>query len=369
MDPSTIAVRAGLAPPEEGAPFLAGPVLAGHFHSGGDPAAAAYAYGRYGNPTWTGYEAALAQLEGGEAVVFASGMATIAAVGATGVEAGDVVLLAADAYFGGRGLLERELSARGVELRWAPTETEAIMDALPGAALVWIETPSNPGLDVCDVRRVAEAAHAAGARLVVDNTTATPLGQDALGLGADLVVSSDSKALTGHGDLILGHAATADARWADALRVHRRVLGAVPGPFEVWLAHRSLATLALRLERQCANAFRLAELLATRADVEAVRYQGLPDDPAHAVASAQMRPFGPVLTFPLPSAAHADRFLAPPRLVDAATRFGSVRTTAERRARWGGDDVPDGLIRVGVGCEHPDDLLADVAAALDAAGR
>ena len=180
-------------------------------------------------------------------------------------------------------------------------------------------------------------------------------------------MASDTKALTGHSDLILGHVAARDAAWADRLRAWRTQMGAIPGPMEVWLAHRSLATLGLRLQRQCQNAQAMATYLATRPAVQSVRYPGLPHDPAHAIAAQQMKLFGPVLSFVLPTQAQAERFLAACHLLYEATSFGGIHTTAERRARWGGDAIPEGFIRLSAGCEHPQDLLADLAQALDAA--
>jgi cystathionine gamma-lyase len=241
-------------------------------------------------------------------------------------------------------------------------------DALRGAKLVWLETPSNPRLEAIDIAAVAERAHAAGALVAVDNTLATPLGQLPLALGADFSVASDSKHLSGHGDLILGHVAVREPERAEALTAWRTQTGAVPGPFETWLAHRSLATLELRLERQCATALALAERLLFREDVGGVRYPGLPGDPAHEVASRQMRRFGTVVCFTLDGRERAERFLAACRLVAQATSFGSVHSSAERRGRWGGDDVPDGFIRFSVGCETTEDVLADVERALDLSG-
>ncbi len=203
-----------------------------------------------------------------------------------------------------------------------------------------------------------------GALVAVDNTTATPLGQRPLALGADFVLASDTKAMTGHGDLILGHVAVREAPWADRLHTWRTQTGSIPGPFEVWLGHRSLSTLALRLERQCDNALAIARFLAGRPEVVRVRYPGLPDDPSHAVAARQMHRFGPVVAFELPGRGEAERFLEGCSLVDEATSFGAVHTTAERRARWGGDTVGEGFIRLSAGCEHVDDLLEDIGQAL-----
>jgi cystathionine gamma-lyase len=188
-----------------------------------------------------------------------------------------------------------------------------------------------------------------------------------LDLGIDFVVTSATKHLSGHSDLMLGYVATRDAERAQELRDWRTKQGAVPGPFEVWLAHRSLATLVLRLERGSANALALAELLSARDDVSGVRYPGLPGDPGHEIARRQMRGFGTVLAFDVGSRERAERFLAACELVTEASSFGGVLTTAERRDRWGGDDVTEGFIRLSAGCEDVEDLVADVERALVAA--
>jgi cystathionine gamma-lyase len=207
--------------------------------------------------------------------------------------------------------------------------------------------------------------HARGGLLAVDNTTATPLGQRPLDLGADFSVASDTKALSGHSDLLLGHVAASSGEHADQLEHWRTHAGSIPGPFETWLAHRSLATLDIRLERESANALAIAEFLGTRDDVDAVRYPGLPGDPSHEVASRQMDRFGTVLSFVLESADRAESFIDACELVAGATSFGGVHTSAERRARWGRDAVAPGFIRLSAGCENADDLIADITAALD----
>ncbi|TXS55946.1 cystathionine gamma-lyase [Streptomyces sp. t39] len=365
----TRAVRAGLPEPLQYEPTLPGPVFAAHFHLSGDPTGP-YTYGRDSNPTWTHLERAIGELEApGEdvhTVSFASGMAAISAVVMSQLRTGDAVVLPDDGYQA-LPLLREQLEAFGIEVRTAPTRNDSQLAVLDGARLLWIETPSNPGLDVCDVRRLAEAAHAAGALVAVDNTLATPLGQRPLDLGADFSVASDTKGMTGHGDVLLGHVTCRDAERAAEVRRWRKIVGAIPGPMEAWLAHRSLATLQLRSDRQNATALALAEVLERRADVTGLRYPGLPGDPSHKVAAQQMRRFGCVVSFVLPDRAHAERFLAALRLVDDATSFGGVRSTAERRGRWGGDDVPEGFIRFSVGAEDAGDLLADVTRALDEA--
>jgi cystathionine gamma-lyase len=224
-------------------------------------------------------------------------------------------------------------------------------------------------LDVCDIRRLADAAHAAGALVAVDNTLATPLGQRPLALGADFSVASGTKALNGHGDLLMGYVTTRNAELAGSVRKWRKTVGAIPGPMETWLAHRSLATLALRVDRQADNALALARALLERPEVTGVRHPGLPTDPSHEVAVTQMRRFGSVVSFTLPDREHAERFLGALRMTSEATSFGSVQCTAERRARWGGDAVAPGFVRFSVGVEDPDDIVADVVRALDEAAR
>ncbi|MFB7167664.1 cystathionine gamma-lyase [Streptomyces sp. NPDC056242] len=366
----TRAVRAGLPEALKNEPTLPGPVFAAHFHLPGD-VSGPYTYGRDDNPTWTHLERAIGELEAPsqedvDTLVFASGMAAISAVLFSQLKAGDVVVLPSDGYqvF---PLVREQLTAFGIEVRTAPTGGDAQLDVLDGAKLLWIETPSNPGLNVCDVRRLAEAAHARGALVAVDNTLATPLGQRPLELGADFSVASGTKQLTGHGDILLGYVTCRDAELTAAVRGWRKIVGAIPGPMEAWLAHRSLATLQLRAERQNANALALALALRDRDDVEGLRYPGLPDDPSHKIAAQQMRRFGCVVSFTLPTRARAERFMEALTLVDDATSFGGVRSTAERRRRWGGDDVSEGFIRFSAGAEDPDDLVADVLRALDEA--
>ncbi|MGQ4730165.1 MULTISPECIES: cystathionine gamma-lyase [Streptomyces] len=371
MGDGTRAVRAGLPEPEQFEPTLPGPVFAAHFHLSGEPVGP-YTYGRETNPTWTHLERAIGELEApGEEVgttVFASGMAAITAVLLSQVRSGDAVVLPDDGYQA-LPLVREQLAAYGVEVRTAPTVGDAQLALLNGAKLLWIESPSNPGLDVCDIRRLVEAAHAAGALVAVDNTLATPIGQRPLELGADFSVASDTKGMTGHGDILLGHVTCRDPRLTADVRRWRKVVGAIPGPMEAWLAHRSLSTLQLRIDRQCTTALALAEALAKRTEVTGLRYPGLPTDPSYAVATRQMRRFGSVVSFELGDRDTAERFLTALRLVDDATSFGGVRSTAERRGRWGGDAVAEGFIRFSVGAEDPEDLLADVEQALDAAVR
>ena len=361
----TRAVHAGLPAPAQGEPFLPGPTFAAPFHAAGDPDQVPFVYGRLGNPTWERYEAALSELEGGPAVAFASGMAACSAILLPTLRPGDVLVVPSDCYMSVRTLAEEHLAARGVEVRLVPTAGDEVLTALEGARLVWLESPSNPTLDVADLRLVIDRAHAAGAIVAVDNTLATPLGQRPLELGADFSVSSDSKHISGHSDLVLGHVAAASRELADEVAHWRLHTGSIPGPFETWLAHRSLATLDVRLERECANALAIAEFLLGRPDVSGVRYPGLPGDPAHEVARRQMTRFGTVVGFEVDGAERAEALLTGCELVAGSTSFGGLHTNAERRGRWGRDAVAPGFIRLSAGCENSDDLIADIGGSLD----
>lgn len=363
----TKVIRAGMPPSAQGDPFMGGVIFAGTYHAVGDPATIPYTYGRYHNPTWTQFERALSELEGGIALSFASGMAAISAVFGTVLQRDDVLILPSDSYYTSRLLADGFFAGMGVQVRKWAIAGNARIPRLDEAKLLWLETPTNPGLDVCDIAELVDAAHKKGVLVAVDNTTATVLGQSPLQLGADFSLASDTKALTGHGDLILGHVAVGDQKWRDKLQTWRNLTGAVPGPMEVWLAHRSLGTLEMRLGRQCRSALAVAEYLGTRNDVTGVRYPGLPRDPSHEIAVRQMRLFGPVISFTLSDRARAERFLQACELVIEATSFGGLHTTAERRARWGGDTVPEGFIRLSIGCEDTQDILEDIEQALSAA--
>jgi cystathionine gamma-lyase len=291
-------------------------------------------------------------------------MAAASAVFGITIKPGDVVVLPADSYYTTRLLAANWLATIGAQVRLAPTRGNGQLRELTGAKLLWLETPSNPQLDVCDIALLVRAAHDAGALVAVDNTTATAYLQQPLAAAADLVVAADTKALSGHSDVLLGHVATTDPGLLAALRTWRTQHGSIPGPMEVWLAHRSLATLPLRLTRQCATAQQLAELLLSRLGQNAVYYPGLETHPSHEVAARQMRAFGGVLSFDLATRQRAEEFLGKLALVRQATSFGGVHSTAERRARWGGDAISEGFIRFSVGCETAADILDDVDRAL-----
>lgn len=327
-------------------------------------AEAAYQYGRYGNPGWTRLEEALAALEGGEAIAFPSGMAAIAAVLYARARQGARILLPADGYFAGRRLSEGFLAPLGVTLSTRPTRAFAD-GGFAGFSLVLMEVPSNPGLDVCDIPAVAAAARAAGALVVADTTTLTPLGLRGLDAGADVVVASGTKAINGHSDALMGHVATRDGALASTLREWRKFSGSIPGPFEAWQVRRGLETLELRYARMCANAQAVAELLAGHRAVQAVRYPGLPGDPAHNLARAQWHAFGFMLSATFADEAAAERFIGGCRYLAQSTSFGGVHSAAERRARWG-DAVPPGYVRIALGIEPTTALLAEFSRALDA---
>ena len=360
----TRVIHAGMPASIDGTPLVTSPVFASTYHLSGEPHGP-YQYGRLTNPTWSVWETALGELEAGEAVSFASGIAAVSAVLLSTLRPGDALVMADDCYYATRRLARGVLAEVGIEVRLVPAAD--VGTHLSGATLVWVESPSNPKLDVTDIAALSAAAHAVGASVAVDNTTSTALGQQPLVLGADYSVASDTKALTGHSDLVLGHVACRDAGRADAIRTWRSSTGAVPGVFEAWLAHRSLMTLDLRMARQAANALALAQRLAAHRAVASVRYPWLPGDPSYDVAVSQMRRPGGLVSFTLADESVADSFLAALRIVSVATSFGGLHSTAERRARWGGDDVPGGFIRFSCGGEDAADLVADVTQALDVA--
>lgn len=370
MRDATRVIRSTLSHTVAGEPLLPGPVFAAPYHTPGDPTDTPYTYARSHNPTWTHLEKAIGEMESGPgynagALVFASGMAACTAVFGAILRPGDIVVLPSNAYYTARILAQEYFSKMGIILRLAPTANNAQAEHLEGAKLLWLESPGNPTMEICDIAALCEAAHRAGALVAVDNTTPTPLGQLPLALGADFSIASDTKAMTGHSDLLLGHVATRDPELLAKIDQWRTLTGGILGPMEAWLALRSIATLPLRLERSCENAQHIAEFLTTRPEIVSVLYPGLPTHPGHAIAKKQMRYFGPVLSFILRDKAAAETFLANSKLLTEATSFGGITTTAERRARWGGDAVADGFIRLSAGCEAIEDLIEDIAQALD----
>lgn len=342
--------RAGF---DKGDPVALPVTPASMFHLPGDPANARQ-YGRFDNPTWEAVEEWLGHLENAPVVAFPSGMAAISAIFFSLLKTGDRMLLPADGYYTTRVLAERFLAPMGIAVDLRPTAGFAT-GGFVGYRLVFVETPSNPALDVCDIAAVAKKAHAASAILVADNTTMTPFGQRPLDLGADIIVAADTKAPNGHSDLLFGHLASRKADLVEAAREWRKLSGAIPGPFEAWMLHRGLETLEVRYERMCNSAEILASRLSGHAAVKSVRFPGLKSDPSHDVAAAQMTRFGFLIGLTLKSAETAERFINGCRLIQPATSFGGVHTSAERRARWG-DNVAEGFVRLSIGCEPVEEL-------------
>jgi len=358
LDPTSRLVHGGR--PEHGpdAP-LAEPVVFTSTYVAGGPAG----YGRYGNPTWTAFEDVLGDLEGGRALAFSSGMAACAAVFDL-VPVGGRVVAPVHAYSGVLGLLDQQAGTGRITVeRVDIADTDAVVAALPGAALLWVESPTNPAMEVADLPAVCAAARAAGVMVAVDNTFATPLLQRPLTLGADVVVHSVTKYLAGHSDVLLGAVVATGATY-EAVEARRKLYGGIPGPMETWLALRGMRTLALRMDKAQQNAAFLAERLAGHPRVTRVRYPGLADDPGHKRATDHMRGYGAILAIEVEG--DAQRVCESTRLWVHATSLGGVESMLERRRRWAAETptIPENLIRLSVGIEHPDDLWADLTQAL-----
>ncbi|CAD0186198.1 Cystathionine beta-lyase [Ruegeria sp. THAF57] len=321
-------------------------------------------YGRVDNPTWAHLEHVLAHLEDAPCLVFPSGMAAISAAFFATIKAGSRILIPSDGYYVTRVLADRFLSGLGVSVTERPT-TAFTAGGFDGFDVVFVESPSNPGLDMMDLPAIAAAVRAAGGITIADNTTMTPLGQRPLDLGVDVVVASDTKAMGGHSDLLMGHVASRNAQIMERVEEWRRVSGAIPGPHEAWLLHRGLETLDVRFDRMCASAQVLAARLADLPVVKAIRYPGLPSDPAHALARAQTARFGFLLSITLDSEDKAETFINACPMLRPATSFGGVHSSAERRARWG-DDVDPAFIRLSVGCEPTEELWQAINTSLTA---
>lgn len=359
---STRSVKSVSSQHVPGQPVAASPVPAATYHLSPEAGEGLDFYGRATNPTWRQAESALAQLEGATAaLVFGSGMAAITATLRILARPGTVLVVPADGYYQVRAYAAEYLAPLGVTVQEA--RCDQMVDAAADADVVVAETPANPGLDVVDLHRLVQVCRGGGARLVVDNTTATPLGQRPLALGADLVVASATKALSGHSDLLAGYVAGNNAELMAAVERERLLAGPILGPFEAWLLVRSIGSAGLRIERQNQNALALASMLGRHPAVRSVRYPGLPSDPAHPVASRQMDKFGGLVSVELADAAAVDRLVRRSRLMVAATSFGGIHTSVDRRARWG-DPVSPGFARISLGIEDTDDILADFAHAL-----
>ncbi|MBJ7336305.1 cystathionine gamma-lyase [Mycolicibacterium sp.] len=359
---STRTVKASASQTVPGQPVASPPLPVSAYHLSPDESQPLDTYGRSSNPTWRRLEAALADLEGAtSALAFGSGMGAVTSVLRVLAKPGTALVVPADGYYQVRRYAVEYLAPLGVDVREVPAAD--MYAAAESADVVVAETPVNPTLDVVDLHRLALTCRSRGATLVVDNTTPTPLGQQPLSLGADLVVASATKALSGHSDLIAGYVASCHGDLMSAVERERLLGGAILGPFEAWLALRSLGSAGLRFERQCQNALAMALTLRDHPAVRSVRYPGLPEDPAHAVACAQMKRFGGLVAFELADAAAVHRLVERSALAVAATSFGGIHTSVDRRARWG-DPVPAGFARMSLGIEDTDDLIADVTSAL-----
>lgn len=365
LEAGTHCVHAGLPEFELAGPLSPSPEFATAYHQDLDDVAPTV-YGRWGHSAADRLEVALGALDRGRSVVFNSGMAAVSAVLLSLLRPGDkLVLLEGGTYYETRQISD-QLIERGITVQVLSGVGE-LTTAVEGAKLVVLESPSNPLLDLYDLRAAARVAHAAGALLAVDNSVSSPLGQTPLALGADLVMSSDAKVVCGHNDVILGHVSGRDDDLIGTIRQWRHLHGGIPSPFACWLAHRSIGTLEVRLLRQNTNAAALVELLAGRPEVAGLRWPGSGTDPQREIARRQMKLGGGLLTFRLPDRAHLHRFLRSSRLVSAATSYGGLQTTANDIGAWPHLRVPDGLVRISAGCENTQDLVADVRRALDAA--
>ncbi|HET7014846.1 MAG TPA: PLP-dependent aspartate aminotransferase family protein [Streptosporangiaceae bacterium] len=366
LRPQTTLITSGRPADEPGQPLNVPIVLASNFRAGHQGQATGRSYSRDdATPGWEALEEVIGELEGGVAVAFGSGMAAAAAVFDL-LPAGARVVAPTDCYLGVRALLETGQQLR----RWRTdlvdiTDTAVTVAAARQADLVWLESPTNPLLDIADLPAVCAAAREAGALVAVDNTFATPLLQQPIALGAHIAMHSATKFFGGHSDLLLGVVVADSPELGERLRHRRELAGAVPGALEAFLVLRGLRTLALRVDQGQRSAAELARRLASHPAVSRVRYPGLPDDPGHARAAAQMTGFGAVLGFEVETAAAADALCDSLRVIRSATSLGGVESTIERRGKLPGQDhLPPGFLRFSVGCEHIEDLWDDLTAAL-----
>ena len=368
--PQTVLITAGRPVDDPGQPLNVPIVVASNFRAGNLGGTGGREYSRNnGTPGWEALEEVVGQLEGGDAVAFASGMGAVAAVFDL-VSVGARVMAPTDCYAGVRALLA-DGQRQG---RWQVdlvdvTDTAVAVTAARRADLVWLESPTNPLLDIADLPALCLAARDAGALVAVDNTFATPLLQQPIALGAHIAVHSATKFLGGHSDLLLGLAVADTPQLAGRLRHRREVAGAVPGALETFLVLRGLRTLALRLDQGQRSAATLAERLAEHPTVSRVRYPGMADHPGHAKAATQMTGFGAMIGFEVQTAAAADTVCDSVRVIRSATSLGGVESTIERRGKLAGQEhLPPGFLRLSVGCEHVEDLWDDITSALAQTG-
>jgi cystathionine gamma-synthase len=346
LHPETSAITAGRPDPAPDASLNPPIIFSSTYHAGGP-----VGYGRYGNESWSALEAAIGELEGGATLSFSSGMAAVSAVFSI-LPIGAPVVASNQGYSGVMGLLNQFNATGRLEVRFVEiTNTEEVIAAMKGAALVWLESPTNPCLDVADLPALIAAAKKLGIGVAVDNTFATPLVQKPLTMGADIVMHSVTKFLAGHSDVVLGSLSTNDQALFKRLDEARRFNGSIPGPFEAWLAVRGIRSFPVRFRAAESNAKDLALRLAGHSKVTKVRYPG----------------FGAVISFEIDGTAEqAEKVCESSKLITHATSLGGIESLWERRRRWAleSPSVPEQLIRLSVGCEHVDDLWADIQQSL-----
>lgn len=332
------------------------------FHAGGP-----IGYGRYGNESWSALEEAISALEGGQTLIFSSGMAAISCVFSL-LPHGAVVTASHNGYQGTTTMLKQmhdsgRLTVRFVDL----ADTESTLAQIPGTQMLYLESPINPGIEIVDLPRLISAGKAAGCGVAVDNTLASPMVQNPLAMGADIVIHSVTKYLSGHSDLLLGSTSTNDPALHIRLEQARRYGGAIAGPFEAWLALRGLRTFSLRMKKAQENAMDLAQRLQKHPAISRVRYPGLATDPFHERAKSFMKGFGAVVSFEVKaSVEQIDLMCDSGKLITNATSLGGVESLWERRRRWKTESqtIPENLIRFSVGIENADDLWADIQSAM-----
>jgi len=335
------------------------------FHEGGP-----IGYGRYGNEAWSALEEAISVLEGGKTLIFSSGMAAISSVFSL-LPQGAIIVAAENGYQGTTTMLKKMHEAKKLEVRFVNLpNTDEVLKALPGAQMLYLESPTNPAIEVVDLPVVIAAGKKTGSIVVVDSTLATPMVQNPLALGADIALHSVTKYLSGHSDILLGCVVTNDESIFERVEQARRYGGAIPGPFEAWIALRGLRTFALRMQRSQGNAMELAKRLEKDPRVLRVRYPGLASDPYHERAKSFMKGFGAMISFEVKAdIAQIDKMCNSSTLITNATSLGGVESIWERRRRWATEShtIPENLIRFSVGIENVDDLWSDIQSCFVAA--
>ena len=338
--------------------------LSATFHAGGD-----IGYGRFGNASWKALEEAIELIEGGKTILFSSGLAAISAIFKT-VPNGSVIVTSKNGYTGTMNLLRQISEINGMQVRYVDvSNTQEVLTALEGANFAWIESPTNPALEVADLPKIIKQAKSLGLIVGVDNTFATGLLQQPLEMGADFSMNSVTKYLSGHSDVVMGSVSSRNENLLTKVLDVRKFHGAIPGPFEAWLALRGVRTLSLRLAKAQENAMELAKRLSSHPQVDRVRYPGLETDPHHLMAKSFMKGFGAILCIEVKGGANAaDRACESSKLITYATSLGGVESLWERRQRWGSEapSIPDNLVRISVGIENIEDLWLDIGQSLRA---